>query len=275
MQSVNPRRQVITKTDLAKIECCFNLEPDVACKGAEKAFIAFAERISKEWADESRHAMYGDDWFKTAVARVILFRTTEASVSNAAWYEGGYRAQIVAYTCARSARLALDQEESGGFDYMKVWAQQSVGDVLERQIAITSEAMARVLKNPPLAGQNISEWAKQQACRRTALETRVSLAKGFDDWVVTSDEKRASKRQQRATGLVDRGLDSIKQVLARDSRYWESLRGFCRAKRILLPEDDKALIPACQIPNMVPTDRQTARLLQLVNRAVEAGWESR
>ena len=46
---INPRRQVITKTDLAKVECCFNLEPDVACKGAEKAFIAFAERVSKEW----------------------------------------------------------------------------------------------------------------------------------------------------------------------------------------------------------------------------------
>ena len=67
----------------------------------------------------------------------------------------------------------------------------------------------------------------------------------------------------------------MKQVLAHDSKYWESLRGFCRAKRILVPDDEKALVPACQIPIMVPTDRQAAKLLQLVDRAVEAGWQTR
>ncbi len=271
---INPRRRVITKTDLAKVECCFSLEPDIACKGAEKAFVTFAERVTKEWTDGSRRATYGDDWFKSAVARVILFRTAEASISKAAWYEGGYRAQIVAYTCASLAKLALDQEGSGGLDYIKIWAQQSAGAVLERQIATISEAMARVLQNPPLDGQNVSEWAKQQGCRRTALEAEVPLVKGFDDWILTSDDKRSSTREQRATGLIDRGLDSVMLVLTHDSKFWESLRGFCRTKRILLPDDEKALVPACQIPGMVPTDKQAKRLLQLVDRATNAGWQS-
>ena len=235
--------------------------------------MAFAERISTEWSDESRRAIYGDEWFKSAVARVILFRAAEGSVSKAAWYEGGYRAQIVAYTCAKLAKLALDQDGSGGLDYIKVWIQQSAGDVLERQIAKISEAMAGVLKNPPLAGQNVSEWAKQQACRRAALEARVQTVKGFDGWIIASEDRRASKREQRAMGLIDQGLDAMKEVIARDSRYWEKLRGFCRAKRILLPEDEKALVPACQLPSMVPTDRQAARLVQLVHRAVDAGWQ--
>jgi hypothetical protein len=270
---INPRRQVITKTDLAKVECCFNQEPDTACKGAEKAFIAFAERISKEWTDESRRAIYGDDWFRSAVARVIIFRAAEAIVSRATWYEGGYRAQIVAYTCARLTKLALDQEESGGLDYMKIWAQQSEGDVLERQIGKISEVMIGVLQNPPLAGQNVSEWAKQQACRSTALEAPVPVVKGLDDWVITSEDGRARKREQRTAGLIDRGLDSVKRVVSRESKYWVSLREFGRAKRILLPEDEKALVPACRIPSMIPTDRQAARLLQLADRAAEAGWQ--
>lgn len=270
---INPRRQVITKTDLAKVECCFNLEPDVACKGAEKAFIAFAERISKEWTDESQRAIYGDDWFRSAVARIVIFRAAESSVSKATWYEGGYRAQIVAYTCARLAKLALDKEESGGIDYLKIWGQQSVGQVLEQQIAKISEVMIRVLQQPPLAGQNISEWAKQQACRNTALEAPVTAIKGIDDWILTGEDRRARKREQRAVGLVDRGLDSIKQVVSHESGYWESLREFGRARRILLPEDEKALVPACRLPSMIPTDKQAARLLQLVDRASEAGWK--
>lgn len=270
---VNPRSQVITKTDLAKVECCFNLEPDTACKGAEKAFISFAERIAKEWAEESKRAIYGDDWFKMAVARVILFRATEAIVSNAPWYEGGYRAQIVAYTCARLAQLARDQLGSGGVDCIKVWTQQSAGPVLQQQIARISEAMAGVLRNPPLAGQNVSEWAKQQACRKKAIETPVDVVDDFDDWIITSDEHRADKRQQKYTGKIDSGLDALKQVLKRDASYWQSLRGFCRSKRILLPDDEKALVPACQMPSMVPTDRQAVRLLHLVERAEGAGWQ--
>ena len=82
---------------------------------------------------------------------------------------GSYRAQIVAYTCASLAKLALDQEGSGGLDYIKVWAQQSAGAVLERQIATISEAMARVLQNPPLDGQNVSEGPRtrlSQDCAR-------------------------------------------------------------------------------------------------------------
>jgi hypothetical protein len=270
---INPRRQVITKTDLAKVECCFNQEPDTACKGAEKAFVAFAERISKEWIDESRRAIYGDDWFRSAVARVIIFRAAEAIVSKATWYEGGYRAQIVAYTCARLTKLALDQEESGGLDYMKIWSQQSEGNVLERQIGKISEAMLGVLQNPPLAGQNVSEWAKQQACRSTALEAPVPVDKGLDDWLITSEDGRARKREQRTAGLIDRGLDSVKRVVSRESKYWMSLREFGRAKRILLPDDEKALVPACRIPSMIPSDRQAARLLQLADRAAEAGWQ--
>ncbi len=132
----------------------------------------------------------------------------------------------------------------------------------------------QVLQKPPLAGQNITEWAKQQSCRTTALEARVPIVRGFDDWIETSDDRRASKREQRATGLIDRDLDSIKQVLSRNFKYWESLRGFCRTKRILLPDDETALVPAC-LPSMVPSGKQAAQLLQLAERAVAAGWQSR
>jgi hypothetical protein len=272
---INPRKQLITKTDLAKVECCFNLEPDVACKGAEKAFVAFAERITKEWAEESIRPIYGDEWFKAAVARVIFFRAAEACISNAPWYEGGYRAQIVAYTCAGIARLAMDVPGGASLNYVKIWNQQSIGPLLERQIGIVGEAMARVLHNPPLAGRNISEWAKQQACRKRALETPVDVVDGFGDWTITKDEQRANEREQKASGVVDHGLDAVKQILARDPNYWISLRNYCRSNRLMSPYDEKALIPICHTPCLVPTDSQAIRVLQLVERAVRGGWRER
>jgi hypothetical protein len=145
--------------------------------------------------------------------------------------------------------------------------------VLERQIESIAEAMASVLHDPPLAGQNIGEWAKQQACRKKALETRVRTVSGFEDCVISPDEHRANKRQRRANGAIDEGLNAVTLVLKHDARYWETLRGFCQSRRILSPEDERALVPARQMPAMIPTDRQAARLLQLLQRAEDAGWQ--
>lgn len=267
---INPRKQLITKTDLAKAACCFDLEPDVACKGAEKAFIAFAERITKEWADESNRAVYNDEWFRAAIARIILFRAAESIVSNAPWYEGGYRAQIVAYSCMRLAGLA--QELGSGLNFPKIWNQQCPGPVLEEQLLCIGEKMADVLLFPPKAGQNVGEWAKQQACRKTALEMRVTVVDSFEDWVARGGDQRLQDREARRTRRVHDGLDVLKQVLEHDAKYWVSAREFCRSRNLLTPEDERALVPACQIPNKIPTDRQAACLMRLVDKALDAGW---
>jgi hypothetical protein len=268
---VNPRKQVITKTDMAKAECCFALEPDIACKRAEKAFIAFAERITKEWEDEANRAIYNDDWFRAAVARVILFRAAESIVSNAPWYEGGYRAQIVAYSCMRLA--GLGSELGSGLNYLKIWSQQSAGPTLEKQILLIGEEMAGILLAPPRAGQNVGEWAKQQACRKTALEYRVEILPAFEDWVAKGGEQRLQEREARRTRRVHDGLDALKQVIERDAKYWASIRDFCRSKSILTPEDERSLVPACQLPNKMPNDRQAACLMRLIDKALDAGWD--
>ena len=41
---------------------------------------------------------FNELYFRRAIARGILFRTTERLVSRQSWYNGGYRANIVAYT---------------------------------------------------------------------------------------------------------------------------------------------------------------------------------
>jgi hypothetical protein len=185
---VNPRAQVIKKTDLAKVEVSFALEPDIACKGAEKAFVSFADFISSAWEDENKRASYDDDWFKAAVARQILFKTAERIVSESSWYEGGYRAQIAAYACARLAKLA-DERSGATLDYARIWAQQAPGELLERQIAAVAKTMAKVLRTPPQAGRNIGEWAKQQACRKAAMDTIVNVTDGFDRMLSDSSSR--------------------------------------------------------------------------------------
>lgn len=269
----NPRSHVITKTDLAKVESCFGLLPDTACRGAEKAFIAFAEHVTAEWKDERQRSTYSDDWYRSAVARTILFRATEAIISKAPWYEGGYRAQAVAYTCARLAKLAQERSAGGRLDYLRIWSSQSVDDALERQILAAAEVMMGVLRSPPLAGQNVSEWAKQQACRSRALEAAVPIEPGFSAFVLARDEAKSADREERDRQRVSDGLKAVTQVIEAGATYWQSLRSFATARKLLLPDDASPLTIACTVPKRLPNEIQAARLLTLKQRCEGEGFQ--
>lgn len=270
---MNPRGQLITKTDLAKVESCFDLSPDLACKGAEKAFIKFAERVTEDWKDERKRALYGDDWYRAAVARIILFRTTETLVSNAPWYQGGYRAQIVAYTAARLAALARDASDGGRLDYLSIWVAQRADDAVSRQLLLAGKAVANVLLSPPQAGQNISEWAKMPACCKIALEVPVDLDPGFDAFVLGKADAKAAGRQQRSTQRVTVGLAAVTEVMSLGAETWRLVRAFARERRLTIPEEERALDIAAVMPRHLPSDRQAERLLGLLARCREAGFE--
>jgi hypothetical protein len=267
---LNPRKQVIKKVELAKVETCFDLLPDIACKGAEKSFVEFAARIAKEWADENKRLQYVDDWFRAAVVRQILFKTTERLVSQASWYDGYFRSQIVAYACARLAKLASDVSNGGTLDWLKIWAAQEVDDVLARQLVVITDAVNEALRSSSQA--NVSEWAKQQACRKQTLETRVEIVSGFSTRLIGADDQRAARKSAREDGRIDRGVQAITEVMQKDVPFWQSVCSFARRRTILSPDDEKALYPA--LNKLVPTDRQAERLIGLLTRCQDVGFEA-
>jgi len=268
---LNPRNQVITKTDLAKVETCFDLMPETACRGAEKAFVAFAERITTAWKEERNRSLFGDDWFRGAIARIILFRTAENLVSNAPWYAPSTRAQVVAHTTAKLALLAKEASDGGHLDFLKVWGRQAAGEVLERQLLIIGEVVMDVLLTPPQVGQHVGEWAKQQACAKRIHDAHVPIVPGLDAFVVERDEALAEQREQRSDQRVADGLAAVTEVINRGAPFWNQLRAKAQSKGLLGPDDDSALAVASKVPRRIPTDSQAARLIVVLRRCEEAG----
>lgn len=268
---MNPRNQIITKTELAKVETCFDLMPDVACRGAEKAFVAFAERVAKAWNEESNRALYGDDWYRAAVARMILFRTAERLVSKAPWYAPSTRAQVVAHATAKLALMANKLSDGGRLNYQKIWARQTAGEVLERQLLAIGEAVMEVLLTPLQTGQHVGEWAKQQACRVRIFDLDVPTLPEFETYLVDRAEVEVEASAQRAEQRVTDGLAAITEVVERGVTYWENVRRLARAQGLLSPADDAALAVAVAMPRKLPTKTQAARIIAVQTKCEEAG----
>lgn len=261
-----PRAQLITKTELAKIETCFEQLPDVACKGAEKAFVAFADRISRAWADESQRATYSDDWFRSSMARVILFRTAERLVGAASWYASGTRAQVVAHSTAKLANIAAQLSGGGQLDYLKVWSRQDAGDVLTEQLHLIAETVWSVLQSPDREGMNVGEWAKQQACRNRVFQAEVEVAHGLDAWLMSKAEQRSERRAERESQRITDGLEVVTEAMKLGPYYWANVRDLARKHHISSEVEDRALASLASASARVPNQQQAGRAVAVRDR---------
>jgi hypothetical protein len=155
-----PRDQLIRKTDLAKYENCWDEHPRYVNLGAEKNFAQFARRIGGEWKDDP--ARFDEAWYRRMVARTILFRRLEKIVSAQPWFNGGYRANIVAYTIAMLSRALARNGQS--LDHETIWKAQGLDAPLEKLLAGIAAVANEQLSGSGRAVSNVTEWAKKEEC---------------------------------------------------------------------------------------------------------------
>jgi hypothetical protein len=156
----NPPGQKFTKTDLAKYEQIWNGLPHVACRGAEKNFIALAQRHEDEG-----EPMVDAAYFRHLVAKMIFFKATERIVTDQTG--GEIRAQVVAYTMAWLA------EKSGRrIDLGQIWEKQSVPEALKPAISAVAKAAYDHIKAQPGIS---TEAAKKEECWEKFQRLRIEL----------------------------------------------------------------------------------------------------
>lgn len=267
----HPKPQMFTKTDLAKFENVWDDHPRHVNLGSQKNFARYASRIGSEW-DKSSDG-FNEFYFKRAVARGLIFRATERIVSAQPWYNGGYRANIVAYTLAVLADIAKRRKQS--IDFLSVWNAQMVDTVLEGAIAIVSGVVNDDITNPPQGISNISEWCKREACW-TRIQARVetiasALPQSFHDRLVSLDEQSVTVRSAKQTQRIDDGIDAQKKVLTVPAIEWNRIRKALMEKNLLTPKEDGVLKVAAQIPSKLPTEKQCLVLLDILSKGRTEG----
>lgn len=261
-----PKQQMFTKTELAKFENVWDDHPMWVNRGSQKNFVRYAERIGKEW--EKSSDAFNEFYFKRVVARGLIFRATERIVSNQSWYNGGYRANIVAYTLALLAEIA--KRRSGSVDFMEVWRTQTVGLVLNESIALVSCAVNDDITRPADGVSNISEWCKKEACW-TRMTSRIeaveaALPAAFYDHLVSLGDLEETMRSAKRTQKVDNGIEAQKKVLAVSASEWARINRSMLERNLLTPKEVGVLKVAMQIPLKLPTEKQSMVLLEVLHK---------
>lgn len=266
-QAEYPKSQMFAKTDLAKFENVWEGYPVSVNQGAQKNFAHYAARIGQEW--DKKPDQFNEFYFKRAIARAIVFRRTEKLVSAQPWYNGGYRANVVAYTIAMLSEVCSRQGRK--FDAMRVWNRQDITPATVQAIEITARLVHDDIMNPIGSISNVSEWCKREACWQR-LQDRIDTLTGllpsqFFAELVSPDDVADATRAAVKTQKVLNGIEAQKTVVEIPAETWANILAQGQEKRLYSPKEIGVLQVATQIPARIPTEKQAFVLLEVLEKA--------
>lgn len=262
-----PKPQMFTKTDLAKFENVFDDHPRWVNLGSQKNFGRYAVRIGKEWEKSSEG--FNELYFRRAIARGILFRATEHLVKDQPWYNGGYRANIVAYTLAMLGEVTRHKRTS--VNYSRIWATQALDEQILTALDIISTAVNDDIIQPPSGISNVSEWCKREGCwarlMDKAPEISAMLPEAFWKSISSADDNQHQEKTARQNQKIEDGIGLQTQAIKIPAAQWSQILRKGALEGLFTPKEMDILKIAMQIPQKIPTEKQSAVLMEIFARA--------
>ena len=264
-----PRRQKFAKTDLAKFINAWRDRPHIVSRGAQKNFADFARFIGTEW--NRRADSFNEMYYREVVAKAIVFKSVERLVTNQIWYQGGYRANVVAYTIAKLGHYVSEQETYVNFE--RIWQIQELTDGLREALTVAAEAVHGVIIDTPDGMRNVTEWAKQQACWNRVMRLAVVWPSSLNAELITSTQVKESRRTAAKDQRMLNGIEAQMIVVREGPDLWRAVRDWGQAKGLLSPTDLGILDVAGSMPTKVPSERQSQRVMAVLRRLHEQGCQ--
>jgi hypothetical protein len=270
-----PKSQRLTKTDWAKYAYCWSKKPHLVSKGAQSVFADYAVAVDTQW--EKDNAPFNENYFKTNVGKAILFRSLNSSVLKSHWYkaQGGYLANIVAYTISRYSLAIEEQYPQAKFDFIKIWNKQAIPTFVMEDLLAIAENVRSSLTDPSNPQANVTQWAKQSACWEKMKKISVALNPLTSTALISTEDNQRYERDARNIQIVDDGFAKIARVLAVKKPIWELIAGSSR--NMNLSPTERELVEKVGITKSVhvPTERQAAAIIRMLERLASEGFINR
>ena len=262
----NPRRQLFTKTDLAKFVNVWEGRPHEVSLGAQKNFAAFAGRVGQAWKKSPND--FNEAWYREAIARAIVFRATERLVSAQPWYRGGYRANIVAYAIAK---VAHDVEARGrAVNFQGIWRRQAPTRALEEALTLAAEASHHALIVPPQGLSNVTEWAKNRSCWERVRLVDIAWPGSFLDELTSTEERQEETREARREQRELNAIEIQIAVVNAGAAFWTDALAWGR-DRELLTSTEVGILRMMAL-GKAPSERQSSRAVETLNKLQLEGY---
>lgn len=231
-----PKKQLVTKTDLAKFEGVWMQLPHIVSKGAQYIFLAYAELVDVKWKSDDKQ--FNDVYYKMAIAKAISFKAAEKIVTDAPWYNGGYRANIVAYALAYVAFKVAQDGKS--VDFLKIWNKQAISSAFETLLkTLTEKVNDRLLHNDVIS--NVGQYCKRPACWEAIKKIDLDLPAAFLEELIDEKDLASELKAAKSGQKIENDIEVEKRILEIGEKNWKKIVEFGKKKKIINPMEDGIL----------------------------------
>ena len=266
---IYPKKQMFTKTDLAKYIMSTEGYPHTVSQGAQKNFLKFGELIVKQWNTNDK--VFNDLYYKHVIAKAILFKETDRLVYKEEWY-AGYKANVVTYSLSLLDYLA--KKQGMVINYDKIWQNQDIDIIFEKELKKITAYVNGHLFETPINFKNISEWAKKELCwtklKEKADSGEIILSREFTDkWLISNEEFKYEEKEAKKTQSIDNEVELLKKLFQFGFDKWKQIIEEGRKNNLL---NDTEIGILNLVPNgKIPSKKQQKLLIAILNRLDEEG----
>ena len=266
-EKINPKPQMLTKTDLAKFYNSWEKMPHVVSLGAQKNFGKFADVMTEQWNKDDKP--FNELFFKESIAKAILFKELDKKIMKQPWY-GGYKANIVTYTISKFRHIIDGKGKL--LDLTAIWNNQSLPSELLNNLLDIAAKVNEVIKDTPQHVTNIGEWCKKPDCWENVINTHVPLTDAVESMLIDPIVAKEQRKEAATVQGIDNGIEAQKYVFDKTDKYWKSMQAWNKTSFALSHKEKSILDLAAAIPIKIPTEKQCLSLLDVEKKALEEGF---
>ncbi len=266
----HPKDQKIIKTELAKYMHIYQQHPDIASAGGQKAFVLFATNVAKSW--EKNSASFNEDYYKTLVALALLYRRSDTIVRKQPWYRS-YKANIVVYSLAKIFHTVETLYPDKAVNMKNIWQKQDLTIAWINQIEDTAHKIYQYLIREDRGIENVTEWAKREACWIGAKKLHCELIPQFVEELQYKDIQKEERQDARNTQKQIDALNFMVEVVNYGEDGWASLLEWNVHHKGLSPSEMHTIQLAKIMDGaLISSEKKCERVLKILEKCRVEGF---
>ncbi len=267
-----PKKQIISKEDLAKYIYTIECKPDIVAKGRNWVIKEFGVTINETYKNNKE--LFNEYYFKKCVAAAIIFRSVDVYLEKlkripGAWYTtGGYKVDIVPYSIAKIISCI---PEGYTIDWMRIWQKQELYTEFFHEIEIVTKMTNEFICDSH--GVIVTEYCKKHDTWENFKNISYTLT---EDFLKTLIEVESEEEELKDAKMEQKANNDIKDALIISelkSAYWKQLLAAAVKNNLLSFKEISLMKVAIDIETTgkLPTPTQTKAILKLKSKIEEQG----
>ena len=270
-KEVNPKAQLIKKTDLAKYENSYMRRPYKVAWGAEVNLVDYQNYMVKEY--EKDKTIFNQNYYKELVGKAILYKHIGALISDSYWYKEnvGYRAQLVTYTFSKLIDVLETKDQR--FDFMQLWQLQSVPTYLDSLIINIAMKCFDYFYNGNHPEKNISVLCKKEDCWKVIKEIPVYPSDETSKILISKDEYKANQISAKHEQKRDNTVADTIMIYKITPTGWQECLDLGTKQGILTPKEKSiigSLIKSLTTRRFMLSDAQIKIVVEALKKLKES-----